>query len=153
MVQVAEYSDPAAAQHLANVLMARRDRIGEAYLSAINPIVDVALDPDGVLTFAKAAVEAGVAEAPGQGYRGDWFSFDNSTRTSTPLGEPTVGAVGRMSTPLGLPGDVGAFVRVDLSAVDPPHDSWTVPIEVYFRRTADGWKLVGLERMLAGPQS
>ena len=58
-----------------------------------------------------------------------------------------------MSTPLGLPGDVGAFVRVDLSAVDPPHDSWTVPIEVYFRRTADGWKLVGLERMPAGPQS
>ena len=70
MVQVAEYSDPAAAQHLANVLMARRDRIGEAYLPAINPIVDVALDPDGVLTFANAAVEAGVAEAPAQGYRG-----------------------------------------------------------------------------------
>ena len=151
MVQVAEYSDPAAAQHLADVLMARRDRIGEAYLPTINPIVDVALDSDGVLTFANAAVEAGVAEAPGQGYRGDWFSFDNSTRTSTPLGEPTVAAVGRMSAPSGLPGEVGAFVRVDLTAVDPPHDSWTVPIEVYFRRTADGWTLVGLERMPAGP--
>ena len=94
MVQVAEYSDPAAAQHLADVLMARRDRIGEAYLPTINPIVDVALDSDGVLTFANAAVEAGVAEAPGQGYRGDWFSFDNSTRTSTPLGEPTVASSG-----------------------------------------------------------
>ena len=153
MVQAAEYSDPAAAQHLADVLMARRDRIGEAYLPAINPIVDLALDPDGVLTFANAAVEAGVAEAPGQGYRGEWFSFDNSTRTSTPLGKLTLGAVGRMSAPFGLPGVVGAFVRVDLSAVDPPHDSWTVPIEVYFRRTADGWKLVGLERMPAGPLS
>ena len=146
-----EYGDPAAAQLLADVLIARRDRIGEAYLPAINPIVDVALDPDGVLTFANAAVEAGVAAAPGQGYRGEWYLFDNATHASTPIGEPTASATGRMASPSGLPVTVGAFVRVDLSAVEPPNDSWSVPIQTYFRRTAQGWKLVGLERMPADP--
>ena len=147
LVQVAEYSDPAASQHLADVLIARRDRIGEAYLPAVNPIVDVALDPDGVLTFGNAAVDAGVAAAPDRGYRGDWYLFDNATRASTPLGAPTASATRRMASPTGLPADVGAFVRVDLSAVEPPNDSWTVPIQAYFRRITQGWRLVGFERM------
>ena len=151
LVQVGEYRDPAAAQLLADVLIARRDRIGEAYLPAINPIVDVALDPDDVLTFANAAVEAGVAEAPGRGYRGEWYLFDNATRAATPIGESTASATGRMASLSGLPTAVGAFVRVDLSAVESPHDSWSVPIQTYFRRTAQGWRLVGLERMLAEP--
>lgn len=151
LVQVGEYRDPAAAQLLADVLIARRDRIGEAYLPAINPIVDVALDPDDVLTFGNAAVEAGVAAAPGRGYRGEWYLFNNATRASTPIGEPTASATGRMASPSRLPAAVGAFVRVDLSAVEPPNDSWSVPIQTYFRRTAQGWRLVGLERMPTDP--
>ncbi|MCH7748982.1 MAG: hypothetical protein IH939_12905 [Acidobacteria bacterium] len=151
LVQAGEYSDPAAAQHLADVLIARRDRIAEAYLPAINPIVDVALDRDGVLTFGNAAVEAGVAAAPGQGYRGEWYLFDNATRASTPIGDPTASATGRMPSPSRLPAAVGAFIRVDLSAVEAPNASWSVPIQTYFRRTAQGWRLVGLERMPADP--
>ena len=147
LVDVGEYSDPAAAQHLADVLIARRDRIGETYLPTINPIVNVALGPDGVLTFGNAAVEAEVAAAPSQGYRGEWYLFDNATRTSTPIGEPTTSASGRMASPPGLPAAVDAFVRVDIAAVEPPNDSWNVPIQAYFRRTAQGWRLVGFERM------
>ena len=59
IVKAGQYSDPAAEAHLADVLIKRRDAIGRAYLPAINPIVDPALD--GALTFGNAAVQAGVA--------------------------------------------------------------------------------------------
>ena len=100
-----------------------------------------------VLSAPLADAPVGVAEAPRQGYRGEWFVFDNATRASTPIGEPTLSTTGRMASPSGLPRDVGVYVRIDLSAVEPPHDSWTIPIRTYFRRTAEGWKLVGLDRM------
>ena len=45
-----------------------------------------------------------------------------------------------------LPVRAGAFVRIDIEAVDPPHPSWTAPVRAYFRRAADAWKLVGFER-------
>jgi hypothetical protein len=34
-----------------------------------------------------------------------------------------------------------------VSAVQPEHASWAVPVDVYFLRNAAGWKLVGLERL------
>ena len=49
-VRTGQYSDKAAADHLASVLMKRRDAIGRAYLTAINPIVNPRLDAAGALT-------------------------------------------------------------------------------------------------------
>lgn len=151
VVAAGQYSDPAAERHLADVLIKRRDRIGRAYLPAINPVVDVALDRSGMLTFGNAAVDAGVAEAPKGGYRATWFVFNNLTGESKPVGTPTTAATGRMDAPAGLPTATGSFVRIDIEAVAPPNPSWTVPVRVYLRRTAEGWKLVGLERMSEGP--
>ena len=45
----------------------------------------------------------------------------------------------------------GRYLKAQVSAVQPPHQSWTTPIDVYFRRTAAGWKLVGLTRQPDGP--
>ena len=39
-VKTGQYSDPKAEQHIADVLIKRRDKIGRAYLPKINPIVD-----------------------------------------------------------------------------------------------------------------
>jgi hypothetical protein len=36
-------------------------------------------------------------------------------------------------------------VRVDISATSAPYDTFK-PLQAYFRRTAAGWQLVGLER-------
>ena len=44
VVKAARFSDPAAEKLLADVLIARRDKIAQVYLPKINPIVDVALD-------------------------------------------------------------------------------------------------------------
>jgi hypothetical protein len=147
VVAAGRFSDPAAERHLADVLIKRRDRIGRAYLRTINPVVDVALDPSGMLTFGNAAVAAGVAPAPAGGYRAQWYSFDNVSGDSRPVGKPTACTDGRMQAPADLPARAGDFIRIDIAAVEPPDSSWAIPVRAYFRRAADTWKLVGFERM------
>ena len=83
------YTDPQAEKLLADVLIQRRDKIAHAYLNAINPVVNVALDGSGALTFDNAAVGAGVAEAPAGGYVVHWSRFDNNTGTATEIGTST----------------------------------------------------------------
>jgi hypothetical protein len=144
IVHTGQYSDAAAEAHLAKTLIARKQKILQAYLPAINPIIDPALT-GGTLTFGNAAVEAGVAQAP-RGYRASWSRFDNRSRTATSIGETTSDAA-RIAAPGGLPTAAGTFIKIDVSAIDPPHESWKRPVSIYFRQMDGGWKLVGLERM------
>jgi hypothetical protein len=143
-VATAQFSDPAAARLLETVLRQRRDRIGQTYLPRITPIVEPALDAAGTVTFRNAAVDHAVATAP-QRYHARWFHFDNAAGTSRPLGESSA-ATPSLASPVALPNDAGAFVRVDLSADHDRHPAWQRPIETYFRREPSGWKLVGLVR-------
>ncbi len=144
-VQTGMYSDPAAEAHVAAVLIKRRDKIGQAYLPAINPIVNPRLDAAGSLTFENAAVAFTFADAP-TAYHAEWFEFDNATRAAKSIGK-TDGPRPSMRAPAGLPTASGSFVEIDLSADSAAHQNWATPIKTYFRRTADGWKLVGLERL------
>lgn len=149
VVGTARFSDPKAAALLARVLIERRDRIGKTYLPRVNPVVTPALDTAGVLTFANAAVDHGVA-APPQSYHARWFAFDNHTRASTPIGDST-GATPRVTAPGALPTADGAFVRVDIAADDTAPAAWRRPVQTYFRRHDGGWTLVGLVRMPSAP--
>jgi hypothetical protein len=45
----------------------------------------------------------------------------------------------------------GSFVRVRVSAIDAPVETWT-PVDAYFRRTPDRWTLVGIDRQSAAVQ-
>jgi hypothetical protein len=149
MVGTGQYSDPQARKLLTDVLIARRDRIGYAYLTAVNPVVNVALSPDGALAFENAAVAAGVAAVPAGGYVVEWARFDNATGATTALGTSTAaaGVAGRTAAPVPLPSQAGAYIRLDVRAVQPPNPSWGKPVTVFFRRADGGWRLVGLERM------
>ncbi len=144
-VHEGRYTDPAAEAHVAAVLIKRRDKIGRAYLPAINPIVDPRLDASGALTFDNAAVAARFAEAP-RVYRAEWFRFDNATGAARPIGE-TESATPAMPAPRGLPTDAGAYVEIDIAADSAAYPSWSHPVKTYFRRVASGWTLVGLERL------
>ena len=146
-VKAGGLSDPAAEKYLGDVLIGRRDKIGRAFLPAVNPLVGFSLDAAGVLTFDNAAVGARVAEPPRGGYQASWFAFDNATGATRPIGEAGTSSSPRLQAPAGLPSEPGAYIKVQVAAIDPPHPSWTVPVDVYFRRTAGGWKLVGLERL------
>lgn len=141
-----QYTDAAATRHLGDVLIKRRDAIGRAYLPAVNPISDPALDAALALTFKNAAVDARVAAAPAS-YRAAWFAFDNATGQSRPLTTTTA------NTPrLPAPPELGAvqtgFIRVEISATGASNPSWERPVHAYFRREAAGtWRLVGFERL------
>ena len=148
-VRTGQYSDPAAEKHIADTLIARRDAIGRAWLTDVNPIIDPALDASGTLSFRNAAVAAGVATAPAS-YEVAWFTFDNTTGTATPIGQPVSSTREQANAPSGVPTGADAFVRVDIKAVNPPHPSWATPVQAYFQRTTAGWSLVGFERLPDG---
>jgi hypothetical protein len=146
-VHAGEFNDPAAEEFLVRALADRRDAIGRAYLTAINPISDPALDAAGLLTFRNAAVEADFARAPG-GYRAEWSTFDNTTGKTRLIGE-TSNITSTLQAPAGLHEIDGAFIKVELSAVGGRHAAWASPVSAYFRHGKGSWKLVGFERTLA----
>jgi hypothetical protein len=76
MVKAGEYTDPAAAERIAKVLMERRDKIGRYYFSKILPL-DRFEVRDGELRFRD----------PGSGgnYAVTWSAFDNRSLLKTPI--------------------------------------------------------------------
>src|SRR5262245_55722751 len=148
IVHTGEFSDPASEKAIADIMIKRRDKILQAYLPAVNPIVTPSLQNDR-LSFENAAVSAGVADAP-EGYAASWFHFDNTTGETRPLAA-TSSHTTTIAAPAGLPTTTGSFVAIDLSANSRAYPNWMRPVRTYFRLDADGWKLVGLERTSDGP--
>ena len=148
-VHTGEFSDPNAEKHLVDVLIKRRDKIARVYLPAVNPIVDPRLDANGQLQFENAAVAARVAEAP-SAYHAVWSQFDNATGQTRQIAE-TQSATTTMQAPAGLPNGTAASSK---SACRPRARSIRCGSSRSARTsgaTDAGWKLVGLERMPAGP--
>jgi hypothetical protein len=147
IVKTGQYGDPAAEKHLADVLIQRRNRIGQAYLPAVNPLVDFRIDESGALTFENAAVKAGVAPAPPEGYEARWYRFDNNSGAATAIGVATVSRDLKIQAPAGLPAAIGEHIKVEVVVVGSPNSAWRVPVQVFFRKVTQGWKLVGLQRL------
>ncbi|HEY7447159.1 MAG TPA: hypothetical protein VH702_03365 [Vicinamibacterales bacterium] len=142
-----QYTDPEAERLIGDVLIQRRDKIGQAYLNAVSPLVNFALDNNGRLTFDNAAVVAKVATGS-SGYSATWSQFNNETNQTTAIGTPTPATGNQAQAPAGLPTAAGSFEKVQLSAAEPTAKGTAVaPVDVYFRRAADGWRLVGVERL------
>jgi hypothetical protein len=142
-VSAGRYSEPGAEEALTRALIERRNRIGRAWLTGVNPIEHPAIE-DGVLTFENAAVTYDFAKPP-TSYTAVWSRFDNAMGETTPIGE-TSGA-----TPIPVPRDLptadGSFVQVDIRADGGPNASWAQPVHAWFRRGGSGWTLVGFQRL------
>lgn len=145
IVEKARYTSPRATEYVTSTLIKRRDKVLRTWLVGINPLVEFALSESGELTFANAAVDAGVAERAAS-YRATWSTFDNLTRESQRIDETSTETT-RLSAPSVLPSAPGTYIRVDIAAVNGAHPSWAVPVHVYFWRTGSTWKLVGVERI------
>ena len=146
IVKTAQFSDPSAERLLGDIIIKRRDKIVRQYLPAVNPTAEFSLAPSGEFRFTNVAVDYKVADVPSRGYKATWSTFDNRTQQSTAIGETSAPAGGGMQAPAGLPVADGAYVRVDVAAVGAPQASWATPVQVYFRRNAGAWSLVGVER-------
>jgi hypothetical protein len=144
-VRAGQYSDPNAEKYLGDVLIKRRDKILGVYLTAVNPIVNPRLDASGSLTFENAAIAAGAAKGQPT-YRAAWMLFDNTTGETKPL-TTTDSQTTTLKAPAGLPTAPGSYIQVDVSADLAAYPTWKEPIKTHFRRTAQGWQLVGLERL------
>jgi hypothetical protein len=145
VVQKAEYSDPRAAEYMTQTLITRRDKVVTAWLNQVCPVVDPVLAGDGALTFANAAVDARAA-TPAESYRLQWFRFDNTTDTRTPVGEAVTVSALTAPAPNELVGGGAEFVGVTVSATHPQQPGWERPATFYFRRSQTAWTLVGVER-------
>jgi hypothetical protein len=143
LVHAGGYSDQRDEQHLADTLIARRDKIAATYLTSVNPLVNFVLSRDDRLSFVNAASIAGVGSPP-SGYHVSWAAFDNATGTATPIGDSTTASGDRIVAPAALPHTPGAFVRVRVTPQDPAGAPQA--IDAYFRYASDGWTVVGLNR-------
>ena len=138
IVKTGDFSDPAAEKLLADTLIARRNKIGQAYLPAVNPLVSFSLDNSGALTFSNAATAASLAPAP-LGYTASWSTFDNLTNQSQPIGSTTTGQNERVLAPSGLPTGEGSFVKVQVAA----SIRQTLHGESLWTCTSDAWRAIG----------
>jgi hypothetical protein len=134
------FGDPASEKFLAQAIIDRRLRILQTFLPKVNPIVDPSLDRNGRLSFRNAASDAAVADrAPG--YRALWYTFDNNGDKST-----LIATTEETQSPMVMPPmPPSEYIKVDLSAVGGP-EAWTKPVSAYFRRSSQGWTLIGFER-------
>jgi hypothetical protein len=139
-VRHGDYRDPAAERLLGDVLIKRRDAIARAYLRATNSLTRFELDRAGRLTFTDAAVSAGAA-AP-ETHSGEWFQYENGTDTSHSLG--TSRGRTALEAPSALPAGQGAMVKITVATTGEAKQ--VRPVDVYFRRQGDAWRLLGVER-------
>jgi len=144
VVAKAQYSDPRATEYMTRTLITRRDKVVATWLNQVCPVVTPRLLADGVFTFANAAVDARAA-APADGYQLQWFRFDNATGTRTSAGEAQFVSALAGQAPADLLG-AGEFVGVAVTARHPQHRGWARPATFLFRRAAQEWSLVGVER-------
>ena len=145
VVGAAKYSNPEATDYLSKVLIERRRRILEVWLNGTNPIVDPALSASGQLTFDNAAVRARVATAADR-YTIQWSQFDNAGGVHKNVGAEQSVTETRAQAPAELMAGNPEYVSATLRGYNPVHPGWQEPIVLYFRRSPDGWTLVGLER-------
>jgi hypothetical protein len=146
VVQTAQLSDPRASEYLTRVINGRRDAIGRAWLTAVNPVVSPSMTDSEVMTFRNAATDAGVATERSD-YWVNWATYDNTTGAATPIGHVERCASARCRLPAIVTPEI-QYLRAQIRTVHPDYPAWRTPVHVFLRRDRDhGWTPVGLERL------
>jgi hypothetical protein len=145
VIGTAQFSDSKASAYLTETLLTRKRKVITSWLNATNPVVNLSLSQSGQLTFENAAEKAGVAPAA-ERYTIQWSAFDNASNTHKDVGAEQSVTSPVAQAPAALlstsPEYIGALVRT----FHGDHAAWSRPLMVYFRRSGDGWSLIGLER-------
>jgi hypothetical protein len=136
IVETGDYLSEDAEDFLTEIIARRRDKVVAHYFLALDPLDG--FEAEDALTFRHLGVEHGLGAV--QGYRYEWFGFDNETGETTPLGASGLaGEVGQARIPIPDTGAPYLLVRIR-SISDRP--SWGKAVDVYLR----GRTVVGIER-------
>jgi hypothetical protein len=148
IVEKARYTDPKATEYMTEVLIERQKKVLQRWLTAVTPVVDVALSDSGTLTFGNAAERAGMA-TPAQAYTVQWARFDNATAVSTTVGTASESSAMTATAPAPLLDGArdGDIVEAAIAARHGEHPAWATPVTAHFRRANGHWTLVGLKRL------
>jgi hypothetical protein len=129
-----QYSDPATADYLAEMLAARRDKIGEAFLDLGGGLDRFRIE-DGQVHFTDLLAAHGLAPR-GRERQAVWQTFDNATGTTGPVLAETT----ETDTSVALPTTNAPFLQLTLAT---PGDGAT---RVFLRRAERRYEVVGLQR-------
>lgn len=133
IVHTGEYSDPAAEQMVADVLIKRRDKIGRVLLPKLLPLDRFAVQGDR-LVFTDLLAASNLR--PARSYQISWALYDNQTGQRSPL-------AGRVDA--ALPAEVLRSAPGSYAAATIRNDEPGKSITVYLRH-ADQWQVVGIDR-------
>ena len=144
IVAKARYNEPGAADHIANTLIKRRDKVVRTWLTGVNPLADARLSSAGMLEFGNAAVSARAA-SPAARYTFRWSRFDNAANQT--IGNPveTTATETRSTAPAAVLSNA-EYVAVAVRTTHPDFPVWEMPVTFTFRRASNGWQTVGVER-------
>jgi hypothetical protein len=145
VVAKARYSDPAATEYIAETLIKRRNKVLATWLNQVNPVVNVALDTYGALTFENLAVSMKAA-TPAESYSLRWFRFDNLTDTRNFVGDVVIASGLQSQAPAELLSSGDEYLGVTITAAHAAQPGWVRPATFHFRRAAGAWEMVGSER-------
>jgi len=154
IVADAEISDPAAAEYLAEVIIARRDKVVGHWIAQTNPIDSLVLRGGGGslrLAWDNAAIRAGAATGTAT-YSVRFSSFDNRDGAEIDLteqetAEPSI-AVPAAASSWGPADDFGYhYLRARIATRHPDFPHWERPVIVTLRDKGQGEiDIVGIER-------
>ena len=145
IVETARYTDRRATEYLTETILARKAKVLTAWLNGVNPIVKPELSAAGVLTFENAAEEVGMAK-PAERYTVEWSRFDNATGAHEAAGSEQTVTERRAQAPEVLLASPADYIAVKVRGFHPDRPAWSAPVQLYFKRSSQGWTLVGLER-------
>ena len=158
IVAAGKISDPEAAAYLADVIIKRRDKVVQYWMSRTNPLdrFDVERPADfrlPQLTFDNAAVRVGAAPQ-GARYSVRWSVLDNLSGREQPWGQIELeGArAGVPQAAWGPADDVGdRYTVAAIRTVHTDYPHWKEPVVVTLRDRAGDIRVVGIERPRKDP--
>ena len=157
IVAEAKMRDPEAEAYLIDVILKRRDKVVNYWISHTNPldefVVERASDAQ-VLRFDNAALRGGAAAGPAS-YKVQWSRLDNLAGREETVGEPVSLQAPRVTVAelaWGGKDDVGdryAIASIRTTHPDFPH--WSAPVQVSLRDRNGDVQVVGIERPRMSP--
>ena len=130
IVETAQFSDPRATDWVTECLIKRRDKIGKTWLARGLALDGFRVEQDR-LAFEDLAAKYKVSLT--RSYSVQWSEFDNTTREKRPIES----AGNSFAIPAGEPCN---FLAATIRAGS------TAGVDVYLRRTANRWDIVGVDR-------